>query len=175
MILEILTNDFINKCGNCKYFETENHIDGKCINLENKLRPWNRNRFYNSRACVRKEELNKIELKEEYNMDKLNLTEKLEELSELSSIEEIQNILNNLKEKKVNRKNQYKEGMLVAYMPKDSDGNIYKIEIGKIKKLCDDGAFVWYHIGDTAAKTNYSDLYKIDNEYAINNLGGQNE
>lgn len=58
MILEIRTNDFTNKCGNCKFFQTENHIDGKCINLENKLRPWNRYRCYNSRSCVKKEVIN---------------------------------------------------------------------------------------------------------------------
>ena len=55
MIMTIENSDLANKCGNCKYFKTENHIDGKCINLENKLRPWNRSRFYNSRACTRKE------------------------------------------------------------------------------------------------------------------------
>lgn len=55
MIYECRTTDFKNKCGNCKYFKTKNHIDGKCINLENKLRPWNRQRSYNSKSCVHKE------------------------------------------------------------------------------------------------------------------------
>lgn len=55
MIMEIKTTDFTGKCGNCIYFETENHIDGKCINLETKIRPWNRQRSYNSKACVKKE------------------------------------------------------------------------------------------------------------------------
>ena len=103
------------------------------------------------------------------------IIDELEKLSDSVSLEELQDALNNLKKKKMNRKNQFKEGQLVAYMPTDSDGNIYKIEIGKIKRLCDDGAFVWYHTGDTASKTNYIDLYKIDNEYAIYNLGGQND
>ena len=42
------------------------------------------------------------------------------------------------------------------------------------KRLCKDGAFVNYHTGETAAKTNYSDLYKIKNSYVIEkeNLGG---
>ena len=174
MILEI-KSDYTNKCGDCKYFETENHIDGKCINLENKLRPWNRNRFYNSKACVRKEKLNEIELKEEYiKMNENNLLEKLEELSEISSLDEIQNTLDKLKKKNAKRKDLFKENELVVYISKDFDGNIYKVEIGKIKRLCDDGAFVWYHTGDTAAKTDYNDLYKIENGYAINNLGGQN-
>ena len=42
-----------------------------------------------------------------------------------------------------------------------------ELEIGKIKRTCEDGAFVYYHTGDTAAKTNYSDLYKLKNSYVI--------
>lgn len=59
MIYEVRTSDFKNKCGNCKFFNTENHIDDKCTNLENKLKPWNRQRSYNSRACTHKEVCNK--------------------------------------------------------------------------------------------------------------------
>ena len=59
MIYEVRTSDFKNRCGNCKFFNTENHIDGKCTNLENKLKPWNRQRSYNSRACTHKEVCNK--------------------------------------------------------------------------------------------------------------------
>ena len=59
MIYEVRISDFKNKCGNCKFFNTENHIDGKCTNLENKLKPWNRQRSYNSRACTHKEVCNK--------------------------------------------------------------------------------------------------------------------
>lgn len=59
MVYEVRTSDFKNKCGNCKFFNTENHIDGKCTNLENKLKPWNRQRSYNSRACTHKEVCNK--------------------------------------------------------------------------------------------------------------------
>lgn len=59
MVYEVRTSDFKNKCGNCKFFNTENHIDGKCTNLENKLKPWNRQRSYNSRACTYKEVCNK--------------------------------------------------------------------------------------------------------------------
>ena len=68
---------------------------------------------------------------------------------------------------------QFKENELVVFIGKDSDGEIYSVEVGKIKRLCEDGAFVYYHTGDTAAKTDYKDLYKIKNEYAIDNLGGQ--
>ena len=70
---------------------------------------------------------------------------------------------------------QFKEGELVAFIGRNPNGEIYSVEIGKIKKLCKDGAFVYYHTGDTAAKTNYSDLFKIKNAYALNNLGGKND
>lgn len=67
----------------------------------------------------------------------------------------------------------FKVGELVVYVSKDSKGNIYRVEIGKIKRLCKDGAFVYYHLGDTAAKTNYCDLYTLTNAYTIEkeNLG----
>lgn len=70
----------------------------------------------------------------------------------------------------------FKVGELVVFIGKDSDGEIYSVEIGKIKKMCKDGAFVNYHTGETAAKTNYSDLYKLKNAYVIEkeNLGGGN-
>lgn len=58
MILEIRTKvDYNGKCGNCKYFETEDNIYGRCTNLETKIRPWNRDRKYNSTACIQKEEI----------------------------------------------------------------------------------------------------------------------
>ena len=62
---------------------------------------------------------------------------------------------------------KFKVGDLVVFIGKDPDGEIYSVEIGKIKKLCKDGAFVNYHTGETAAKTNYSDLYKLKNAYRI--------
>lgn len=70
---------------------------------------------------------------------------------------------------------RFKEDELVAYIGKSPQGEIYTVEIGKIKSLSKDGAFVYYHTGDTAAKTNYRDLYKIKNAYAINNLGGMKD
>ena len=68
----------------------------------------------------------------------------------------------------------FKVGELVVFIGKRYTGEIYTVEIGKIKRLCKDGAFVNYHTGETAAKTNYSDLYKIKNSYVIEkeNLGG---
>ena len=50
-----------------------------------------------------------------------------------------------------------------------------KCQIGKIKRLADDGAFVWYNEGDTAAKTPYEYLYPLDNDLMIDleSLGGR--
>ena len=73
-----------------------------------------------------------------------------------------------------NNLKQFKKNELVVFIDKSPDGEIYSVEIGKIKGLCKDGAFVYYHTGDTAVKTNYKDLYKIKNAYAIDNLGGNN-
>ena len=47
--------------------------------------------------------------------------------------------------------NGFKVGELVVFVGKDPDNEIYTVEIGKIKKLCEDGAFVNYHTGETAA------------------------
>lgn len=58
-------------------------------------------------------------------------------------------------------------GDLVIYVPKDSNGNIYKCEIGKIKRIDGDSAFVYFHSSETASKTNLSDLIKIDNQSYI--------
>lgn len=41
---------------------------------------------------------------------------------------------------------QFEEGEYIIYV----NGNRY--EIGKIKRIVQDGAFVWYNSGDTAAK-----------------------
>ena len=62
---------------------------------------------------------------------------------------------------------RFTEGEIVMYIVKDHSGNIYNVELGKIKKLLKDGAFVYYHTGDTAHKTSYDDLYKIKNTYLI--------
>lgn len=42
-------------------------------------------------------------------------------------------------------------------------------EVGRIKRLCDDGAFVWYHSGDTAAYTPYESMHKIENATYLTN------
>ena len=50
-----------------------------------------------------------------------------------------------------------------------------RFEIGRIKSLRSDGAFVCYHEGDTAAKTPYDCLHKLMNSYCIKQttLGGE--
>jgi hypothetical protein len=58
---------------------------------------------------------------------------------------------------------EFKAGQLVIYKMGDD------CEIGKIKRICDDGesAFVWYHSGETSAKTKLSDLSPIKNSKYI--------
>ena len=60
---------------------------------------------------------------------------------------------------------KFEKNQLVAYLPKDADGNVYKVEIGKIKTLDEEMgvAWVWYHSGGTAACTSLKDLMHIEN------------
>lgn len=63
-------------------------------------------------------------------------------------------------------KNQlFYEGQLVIYAPKGSN----TCQIGRIKALAedDDGAFVCYHSGETAARTRYEDMLPITNDRFI--------
>ena len=66
---------------------------------------------------------------------------------------------------------KYKPGELIIYR----NGESY--EIGKIKRICADGAFVWYHDGDTAAKTPFDCMHKLVNAYCVKRttLGGETE
>lgn len=57
--------------------------------------------------------------------------------------------------------NDFKVGQLIVYV------NGPRYEIGKIKKLCDHGAFVNYHAGSTAAMTPYDLMHPIMNDYNI--------
>lgn len=52
------------------------------------------------------------------------------------------------------------------------NGDTY--QIGRIKSLTEGGAFVWYHEGETAAKTPLRCMHKLENAYAIKetSLGG---
>ena len=62
----------------------------------------------------------------------------------------------------------FKPGQLVIYI------NGETAQIGIIKRLSDDGAFVWYHEGETAAKTPYRFLRPLLNAHTIKGttLGG---
>lgn len=66
---------------------------------------------------------------------------------------------------------QFHEGELILYQ------NGSRFEIGKIKKIVSDGAFVYYHDGSTAAKTPFDCMRKIINAYTIKDtsLGGNEE
>lgn len=52
--LKIKADDyyFRNKCGNCKYFKTDDKLYGECICMENKIK--NKYRQYNSKSCIYK-------------------------------------------------------------------------------------------------------------------------
>lgn len=56
---------------------------------------------------------------------------------------------------------KFKEGEYILYQNGDT------FELGKIKRLCDNGAFVWYHEGETAAKTSFEDMHKLENAHTI--------
>lgn len=63
---------------------------------------------------------------------------------------------------------KFRVGQLIIYR----NGDNY--EIGKIKRIVKDGAFVWYSSGETAAKTPFDLMHPLVNEYVIGetNLGG---
>lgn len=60
-----------------------------------------------------------------------------------------------------------KEGDIVVY----KKGNDF-VQIGKVKKLSDRGAFVWYTTGDTASCTPYERLMKVENPYCMDTYFG---
>ena len=64
--------------------------------------------------------------------------------------------------------NEYQVGEYIIYQ----NGNEY--EIGRIKKLREDCAFVCYNEGETAARTPYELMHKILNKYVVKktSLGG---
>ena len=70
---------------------------------------------------------------------------------------------------KAQEKPVFKAGELIIYR----NGESY--EIGEIKRICADGAFVWYHEGDTAAKTPFDCMHKLVNAYCVKqtSLGGK--
>lgn len=64
---------------------------------------------------------------------------------------------------------EFKPGEYIIYVNGD------RYEIGKIKRVVSDGAFVWYSSGDTAAKTPFDCMHKLVNGYVIKDtsLGGE--
>ena len=82
-------------------------------------------------------------------------------LAERQSIEEEDKDFENFK-----ISGAFKAGDVVLYKRAYSE----HYELGVVKRPCNDGSgdcFVWYHQGDTAARTPYSCLRKIDNLYAF--------
>ena len=65
--------------------------------------------------------------------------------------------------------NEFKVGEYIIYVNGD------RYEIGKIKRITETGAFVWYHEGETAAKTPCDCMHKLINAYCIEQtqLGGE--
>lgn len=65
--------------------------------------------------------------------------------------------------------NKFKQGQYIIYR------NGERYEIGKIKRVTEDGAFVYYSEGDTAAKTPFECMHRLVNEYVIRetSLGGE--
>lgn len=63
---------------------------------------------------------------------------------------------------------EFKAGEYIIYQ--NGEG----FEIGKIKRITNDGAFVWYHEGETAAKTPFDCMHKLVNGFTIKatSLGG---
>lgn len=64
--------------------------------------------------------------------------------------------------------NDFREGQYVIYT------NGYKYEIGRIKRITKNGAFVAYHEGETGALTDFERIFPIQNDYCIKEttLGG---
>lgn len=66
---------------------------------------------------------------------------------------------------------KFKEDQLIVYHNGD------KYEIGKIKRIVQDGAFVYYSSGETAAKTPFDLMHPLYNANVIRetSLGGSHE
>ena len=60
---------------------------------------------------------------------------------------------------------KFRENELVIYAP-ECDGKIYKFQVGKFKRYAEDKehAFIWYHAGSTAARTDIKYLYHLEGE-----------
>lgn len=56
---------------------------------------------------------------------------------------------------------EFKVGEYIIYVNGD------RCELGRIKRLTEDGAFICYHEGETAAKTAYYLMHKLVNGFTI--------
>ena len=63
----------------------------------------------------------------------------------------------------------FRPGDFVVYS-NGGDDHIGPVEIGVVKRVCEDGCFVAYHLGDTVAKTPFRCLIPIENDYAMYGL-----
>ena len=62
------------------------------------------------------------------------------------------------------------ENDIIVYKRSDDS-----VQIGKVKRLTDKGAFVWYTTGDTTSLTPYNLLMKVENPYCIDTFFGGEE
>lgn len=57
---------------------------------------------------------------------------------------------------------KFEVGEIIIYQNGD------RFELGEIKRVCDNGdCFVYYHTGDTSARTPKENIHKIINTYAF--------
>lgn len=101
-------------------------------------------------------------------------THELADKGFLRKLRETRNLISWLcasQERRAKRMHDFKPGEYIIYQ------NGERFEIGKIKRVTDDGAFVYYHEGDTAAKTPFDCMHKLVNAYTIkaDSLGGKSE
>lgn len=66
----------------------------------------------------------------------------------------------------IDGKDDVKPGDIIAYQRRDTQ----HFEIGLVKSVMDDGAFVYYSNGDTAAKTPFDCICKIQNQYVFGDM-----
>lgn len=58
---------------------------------------------------------------------------------------------------------KFKENELVIYAPKDAEGQIYKMQIGKFKRYGETSkVFVYFHMGATASGCDIEDIYHLE-------------
>ena len=65
-------------------------------------------------------------------------------------------------------------GQFVVYA-NGGDNHVGEVEIGVVKRVCDDGCFVAYNTGDTCAKTPYGVLVAVKNSFVAKALVQRSE